>query len=72
MEEDQLSNKQKMMEEFEKILADQEREQKEVENELRAQIEELLAKFKSISEEKIPEIVKPPPKEVCHDHRYKI
>lgn len=36
MEEDQLSNKQKMMEEFEKILADQEREQKEVENELRA------------------------------------
>ena len=36
MEEDQLNNKQKMMEEFEKILADQEREQKEVENELRA------------------------------------
>lgn len=62
-----------MMEEFEKILADQESEQKDVENELRAKIEELLQKFKAISEEKVPEVVKPH-KERCSNethHRYK-
>lgn len=59
-----------MMEEFEKILADQEREQKVVEDELRAKIEELLQKFKALSEEKVPEVVKPT-KCTNENHRYK-
>lgn len=46
MEDDHMSEKHAMMEEFEKILADQERDSKEVENELRAKIDELLQKFK--------------------------